>query len=415
MKDLDPRMLSDETMSHDLATSPTVRPIAQSSTFWIQELKKPSWPEQPHGSTELRIADLFSGCGGLSLGASIACSHLGRRLKIALAADIWHDALEVYKRNFSSYLENSTTKDLAALVESPGSVTLSLEGKHLADSIGEVDVVLAGPPCQGHSDLNNSSRRDDPRNLLYTVPVAFGLHKRAKLILVENVPNVIHSKKGVVRAALQTLEEQGYAVTEFVADAQDIGLPQTRRRHILIASKLHSLEELLEALATIPRRGHDVRLWDFIADLEHEMEVEGSLKTKRSGISAENRARIDYLFKSGSYDLPNHLRPPCHRDKTHSYVSMYGRLNPELPAQTITSGYGSMGQGRFVHPTQPRMITSHEAARIQGFPDYFEFEPVSKLTALREMIGNAVAPPVAATLLMQLLSPVMARDSLASI
>ncbi|MCY1248744.1 putative BsuMI modification methylase subunit YdiO [compost metagenome] len=88
---------------------------------------------------------------------------------------------------------------------------------------------------------------------------------------------------------------------------------------------------------------------------------------------------------------------------------MYGRLNPNLPAQTITSGYGSMGQGRFVHPTQRRMITSHEAARIQGFPDYFRFEPVSKLTALREMIGNAVAPPVAATLLVQLLDPVINR------
>jgi DNA (cytosine-5)-methyltransferase 1 len=409
MKELESRMSLDEPILDDSTRSSALPSIAKPSAFWIQELKKSSWPEQAQETVELRVADLFSGCGGLSLGASIAAAHLGRKLKIALAADIWSDALEVYKRNFATSLEKSTTEDLAALVESPGSVTLSTEGKLLADSVGEVHVVLAGPPCQGHSDLNNSSRRDDPRNLLYTVPVAFGLYKQAKLILVENVPNVIHSKKGVVRSALQTLEEQGYAVTEFVADAQDIGLPQTRRRHILIASKLHSFEELSAALKTIPRRNHDVRLWDFIDDLEHEVEVEGSLKTKRSGISADNRARIEHLFKSQTYDLPNSLRPPCHRDKAHSYVSMYGRLNPELPAQTITSGYGSMGQGRFVHPTQPRMITSHEAARIQGFPDYFEFEPVSKLTALREMIGNAVAPPVAATLLMQLLSPVIAR------
>ncbi len=411
MKELELRELAEATMTAESAESLAVEPIAKSSAFWIQELKRTSWPASVRHDSELRIADLFSGCGGLSLGASIASTHLGKKLKIALAADIWTDALEVYKTNFKSSLEKSTTEDLAALVASPGSVDLSPQGVKLADSVGEVHIVLAGPPCQGHSDLNNSSRRDDPRNLLYTVPVAFGLHKQAKLILVENVPNVIHSKKGVVRSALKTLEDKGYAVTEFVADAQDIGLPQTRRRHILIASKLHTLEELSTALNTIPRRAHDVRLWDFIDDLELEPEVEGSLKTKRSTISADNRTRIDYLFRSQSYDLPNDLRPPCHRDKEHSYVSMYGRLNRELPAQTITSGYGSMGQGRFVHPTQPRMITSHEAARIQGFPDYFQFEPVSKLTALREMIGNAVAPPVAATLLMQLLSPVMTRNS----
>ncbi|HEY4080128.1 MAG TPA: DNA cytosine methyltransferase [Burkholderiaceae bacterium] len=384
--------------------------ISQSSAFWVEELKKQSWPAPANGTMELRIADLFSGCGGLSLGASIASAYLDKKLKIALAADSWAAALDVYRHNFRDCLETSTAQDLAALVVSPGSVTLSKQGMALADSIGDVDIVLAGPPCQGHSDLNNSSRRDDPRNLLYTVPVAFGLCKQAKLILVENVPNVIHSKKGVVRSALATLRDQGYAVSEFVADAQDVGLPQTRRRHILIASTLHSMDELSMALQMMPRRAHDVRLWDFIDDLEHEAEIHGVLAAKRSNISEVNRSRIDYLFKSDSYDLPNRLRPPCHKDKEHSYVSMYGRLNPNLPAQTITSGFGSMGQGRFVHPTQRRMITAHEAARIQGFPDYFHFEPVSKLTALREMIGNAVAPPVAATLIVQLLAAVLSRN-----
>ena len=75
---------------------------------------------------------------------------------------------------------------------------------------------------------------------------------------------------------------------------------------------------------------------------------------------------------------------------------MYGRMYWERPAQTITSGFGSMGQGRFVHPLRPRVLTPHEAARLQGFPDFFSFSMVNKLTALRKMIGNAVPPRIVA-------------------
>ncbi len=89
--------------------------------------------------------------------------------------------------------------------------------------------------------------------------------------------------------------------------------------------------------------------------------------------SAENAKRIHFLFENGLYDLPNARRPACHKDGNHSYVSMYGRLRWTLPAQTITTGFGSMGQGRFVHPGRRRTLTPHEAARLQTFPDWFQF------------------------------------------
>ena len=110
--------------------------------------------------------------------------------------------------------------------------------------------------------------------------------------------------------------------------------------------------------------------------------------------TAENAKRIQYLFDNDIHDLPNSLRPSCHRDKQHAYISMYGRMHWDKPAQTLTSGFGSMGQGRFVHPTRPRLITPHEAARLQGFPDFFDFTVVDSVTALREMIANAVPPPL---------------------
>ncbi len=88
--------------------------------------------------------------------------------------------------------------------------------------------------------------------------------------------------------------------------------------------------------------------------------------------SPENRERIDKLFDEDIHDLDNDDRPPCHRDKKHTYRSMYGRLWWDQPAQTITTGFGSMGQGRYVHPTRRRTITPHEAARLQTIPDYVQ-------------------------------------------
>ena len=379
------------------------------SKYWIKEGKKASKPTTKRGAQKLNVADFFCGCGGLSLGALIASSRTGRKLNVALAADVWSDALEVYKENFRTNLRNSAVLDLSAMVLQPGSLELSEAGEELCSKIGELDVIVAGPPCQGHSDLNNSSRRDDPRNLLYTIPVAFALRATPRILLIENVPTVVHSSDGVVSSALSALEEKGYSVLELVADAQNFGLPQTRKRHLLIASRVHSRGRMEELFSQVRKRKKDVPLWPFISDLESEAE-DARLITVRSKVSAENKSRIQYLFDSKSYELPNNLRPPCHSEKSHSYVSMYGRLYPDRPAQTITSGFGSMGQGRFVHPTQPRLITAHEAARIQGFPDYFTFDSVRKITALREMIGNAVPPAITATLLSLLISDIDTQE-----
>jgi DNA (cytosine-5)-methyltransferase 1 len=129
----------------------------------------------------------------------------------------------------------------------------------------------------------------------------------------------------------------------------------------------------------------------------------------RSGIdtiprsSPANQERMAWLLKHDKYDLPNYLRPKCHQDE-HSYKSMYGRLKWLESAQTITSGFSSIGQGRYMHPDQPRALTAHEAARIQGFPDYFDFTAANNKTALGTMIGNAVPPHLGRQLFEALIS-----------
>jgi DNA (cytosine-5)-methyltransferase 1 len=131
-----------------------------------------------------------------------------------------------------------------------------------------------------------------------------------------------------------------------------------------------------------------------LAGLEDEPVTSTALVAKPAKMTVENARRVRYLFENNVYDLPDEVRPPCHRDKEHTYQSVYGRLRWNAPAQTITSGFGSMGQGRYIHPRRRRLITPHEAARIQGFPDFFDFSPAGGVTSLRKMIGNAVPPPL---------------------
>ena len=126
--------------------------------------------------------------------------------------------------------------------------------------------------------------------------------------------------------------------------------------------------------------------------------------------SEENRRRIAYLFENRRYDLPNPQRPECHRDFEHTYDSMYGRLRGDAPAQTITSGYGSMGQGRYAHPGRRRTLTPHEAARLQTIPDWFTFDVANRRIALASMIGNAV-PPLLGIAIGRLLLPALAAST----
>jgi DNA (cytosine-5)-methyltransferase 1 len=365
---------------------------------WSRHVRLKEMPTSP-ARKKLKVIDLFCGCGGLTLGTLIACNELGLSLEVVLAADNWSDALKVYNKNFSSISRQISLEDLSSLVAEVGSLDLSSKGKTLVKEMGEVDLIIAGPPCQGNSDLNNSSRRDDPRNKLYTIPVAIGLEVKAKFIVIENVPPVVHSSGNVVNDSVRALRQAGYGVTDIVASALNYGIAQTRRRHIIFASKNHSDSELAAALKALPQTSEALPVWEFISDLEFEMHSSNSLLTKQTKMSEENVRRVAYLFDNDIYELPNSLRPACHRDKSHSYVSMYGRMRKDTPAQTITSGFGSMGQGRYVHPTQRRLITAHEAARIQGFPDYFTFEDVTSITALRTIIANAVPPPLIASLL----------------
>lgn len=187
-----------------------------------------------------------------------------------------------------------------------------------------------------------------------------------------------------------------YHIKELVVDFEKMGIAQTRKRHIVLGSLIPISDDLLNSIYT---QCEKKTLKDAIYDLE-EIEPKTLFDTA-SRMTTLNKERVSFLHDNNLYELPNELRPKCHQG-SHSYKSMYGRLHWDKPAQTITGGFGSMGQGRFLHPSKLRVITPHEAARIQGLPDYLDFSCVSKRGQLHQMIGNAVPPVLSKELIMKL-------------
>lgn len=330
----------------------------------------------------VRVVDLFSGLGGLTVGAYQASQILNQEFEIYLASDFEKSCADFYQLNFAEFLVNFHADDIAKL-----DVT-SLKHK-------KIDYLFAGPPCQGHSDLNNRSRRSDPRNELYLETIKVIDHLEPRVFVIENVPTVVHSEQGVVESAKALLHNR-YDVVELVIDFEKLGVAQSRKRHILLGGINAIPEGILES---IYRDKQSVTLLDVIGDLV-DIEPTGMFDIA-SRMRSDNAYRANYLFENDLYDLPNDLRPKCHQGK-HSYKSMYGRMYPNKPAQTITGGFGSMGQGRFLHPLKRRVITPHEAARIQGLPDWLDFSQVPKRGQLHQMIGNAVPPILSKELILKM-------------
>lgn len=362
---------------------------------WIRRKTRPRLRERPIRTYSL--VDLFCGCGGLSLGIREALRLHGSDMEIKLAVDYEEQALMVYKKNLGVNKQQIVSSDIGELLPGDiGSPPGKLEREFCACFSG-VDILAAGPPCQGHSDLNNSTRRRDPRNRLYLKAVRFVELAKPRVVLIENVPAAVHDSGNVVEKSQLHLREMGYKVKTLFVDAYRLGLPQTRKRHILIAVIGDAWKGELELGETAPGSLHN-----YLYDIIDECNTDTRTYCTPSRMTEDNKRRVCYLFDNDKYDLPDSERPDCHKDKEHSYVSMYGRLSWEKPAQTITSGFGSMGQGRFIHPERERVLTPHEAARIQGIPDFCDFSSVTHRTALHEMIGNAVPPRIAATIISDL-------------
>lgn len=343
---------------------------------------------------KIAIVDLFAGCGGLTLGAIEGARRSNRGAEVRLAVDVELEPLTVYKQTLGLADGVVRLADLGAALSAPFASVTRKEREFLKPAQG-ASLLVAGPPCQGHSALNNHTRHDDPRNDLYLKVARAARILQPDAVVVENVSGVGSDRRTAVSRCERALRRLGYSVTSKRFNLHRIGVAQSRVRHVLVASSRDDF-----AWEDPPRVGERSVAWA-IRDL-----LDVSPRTvfdSASTPNATNQQRIDWLFENDEYDLPNSRRPSCHKDD-HSYVSMYGRLKWREPAQTITSGFGSMGQGRFVHPLRRRTITPHEAARIQFLPDYMRFEKVEGRGKLAKMIGNAAPPALTATIVESLIA-----------
>lgn len=351
------------------------------------------------GLDVVKLVDLFAGCGGLSLGVQEAARQLGARLDIRLVAENDEFASSTYAHNFG-VADARMRGDVRKLFSSRrgGRLTDEREARTL-DLVGaSVDLLVGGPPCQGHSTLNNHTRGDDPKNDLYMAMARAAEVLEPTAVLIENVPAVERAASKVVERAWARLEAAGYFVDAAIVNMLDIGVAQTRRRHVLLAHRRvkPNLRAAVEAARVSKQR---TLAWA----LQGTKYVEGALFYGAPELSERNLERAKLLRRRKAYDLPELMRPPCQKGP-HKYKSMYGRLRWDSPAQTITSGYGSPGQGRYFHPAELRALTAHEASRLQFFPDWFDFSKLPHRTALSTAIGNAVPPKLGFVLAHHLLT-----------
>jgi DNA (cytosine-5)-methyltransferase 1 len=333
----------------------------------------------------VRLVDLFCGCGGITLGCVLAAHDLGRSVEIPLAVDFDAAALACYKANFPNAEAQCT--DVMTMFASNWQAKLTPAELEMRQRAGRIDMLVGGPPCQGHSDLNNFTRRRDPKNQLMQVMARAAVVFRPQTVVVENVAGSLNDSSGVVHSVEAIFRELGYHVNVGILDFASLGVPQRRRRMIMIATKGSEIRvEELQSTYSIAERTIEWAIKD-IVDKPRDLLVDCVAVPQ-----AQTKKRIDYLFDNEIYELPNEQRPACHRDKSHSYDTVYGRLRWDRLAQTITSGFYCMCMGRYVHPEQRRTLTGHEAARLQFFPDFFDFSPAKTRTKLAEIIGNAVPP-----------------------
>jgi DNA (cytosine-5)-methyltransferase 1 len=329
-------------------------------------------PEKKVGH-ELHAIDLFSGCGGLSLGLK------GAGFTVAAAVEIDGKAQETYRLNHPNV--RLYPQDIRKL--DPAKILAEARLK-----VGELDLLAGCPPCQGFSRLRTKNKMtsvSDDRNDLVEDFLRFIEVMQPKTVMLENVPALAKDARFLgMESRLQAL---GYQTVVRVLDAADYSVPQRRKRLIMLASRVHT-----PAVAEKARKRITVR-----QALKGMTEPEHS-KDKLHGLG-ENRSQkvrdlIALIPKDGGSrnDLPAKYQLDCHQ-RSDGFRDVYGRIAWDNVAPTITSGCHNPSKGRFLHPGQNRTISLREAAVLQGFPRSYRFDVSHGKESIALMIGNALPPP----------------------
>ena len=327
----------------------------------------------------IKCADFFSGCGGTSVG------FLGAGIDISVGVDNDPDAATTFRANFpdASFLE-SDIRDLTATDLAP---LLTLD---------ENDFLLfsACAPCQPFTKLRRIVKEPNEQANLLSEFLRFVDEFQPHLIFLENVPGLAKSTRssGPFVNLLATLDRWQYWREFKEFDCWEFGVPQKRRRFVLVASRLGpiSFPRRTHGPGTTNRRYSTVREW--IGDLpkidagEDHQHIPNH---RAASLSTLNLRRVKATPEGGGRrDWPKNLELQCHQGGFEGYSDVYGRLRWDAPASALTTRCISLSNGRFGHPNQDRAISAREAASLQTFPRTFRFS--GSLNSVARQIGNAV-------------------------
>ena len=336
----------------------------------------------------LRLIDLFSGAGGMTLG--FTDPRFGGGFESVRAVDNDLAATKTFAANFGDH-----------------AVCADIESWTSSDDVPKADVVIGGPPCQGFS-LLNKQRNGDVRRELWQPFMDVVQRSGARAFVIENVAELRSSPEHELIVA--RAHQMGFQTASSVLQAADYGSPQTRKRTVILGWLSHrDAVPLFPPLPTnsAPDRASNLPRWrtvrDVISDLPTPTGTEIRLVVPPLDLhfgrnpTPKSLARYRAVPPGGNrFDLQRNapdITPDCWIRKTSGGTDLFGRLWWDRPSVTIRTEFFKPEKGRYLHPEQHRPITHREAARLMGFPDDFKF--VGSKTEIAKQIGNAVPPHLA--------------------
>lgn len=380
---------------------PTAKPAGRKRSA------KPSAKERSYG-----VIDLFSGCGGLTLGflwnqlfasneSNPVCRSDGASpspFHSVLANDFNDDAVATYRANFDQKNEHSVNGPIENILDS-------------GRKIPHADVVIGGPPCQGFS-LLNKNREGDERRALWWRFIEVAERSSARVIVMENVPQLLDGDEfEQIKARLRQLGFR-HMMAGILCTA-NYGVPQVRQRAIIMASRTgpialpiptHLPPQAIERLNGMRDFFRDVPDWVPVSKVfqglpaPRGIEPKGEDPTLRLHFGRTPTEMSQERYRAvppggNRVDLLRNrpdITPDCWVKKKSGGTDLFGRLWWDRPSVTIRTEFYKPEKGRYLHPTEHRPITHREAARIQSFPDKFEFK--GSKVEIAKQIGNAVPP-----------------------
>lgn len=353
-----------------------------------------------------KAIDLFCGCGGMSAG------FVNAGFEIVAAVDKDRKAAETYDYNHTC---SPITEDIRN--ENIVDKILSCVNRAVYER-NEIDAIIGGPPCRdfSQSNINTHTESESPSDYLIRRHIQMINDLRPSIVVIENVPKLLRNDREVYKQAISTpLKKIGYSVEAKILKAEEFGVPQRRRRVFVIGvlngeppfptpthgnqtdnlKPIITVSEAISDLPTLPTGGGGQEIMDylespssqseFVEELREPVE-EDTLFNHQTTVNREQTyKRFKHIPQGGNWrDIPKHLMEN-YTDRERTHDNIYYRLKEDKSAKTVANFRKQM----MVHPTQNRLLSVREAARLQSFPDNYCFIG-DGFNARQQMVGDAV-------------------------